>query len=182
MYINYKALITLSERGYYLPRLFISVYIILIIICTSKSNVTVENWIRQSPYENILAVMDIFCSNKDLLLNKTEEFNQKEIELLKYVKENIDYDSKMEIITDEDAYYWQYVLLQHLNDEDKNIKYYGQSKLLYKLITLQNKIGKVDYMVYFNKTDTFNKLKDKLFENAVIIYENEAGGILKNNN
>lgn len=44
-----------------------------------------------------------------------------------------------------------------------------------------NKIGKVDYIVYFTKSEFYEKEKEKLFENAEIIYENEAGGILKYN-
>lgn len=44
------------------------------------------------------------------------------------------------------------------------------------------KINNVDYIVYFNRSKMFNLLKNEynLFEN--VIYENEAGGILKYNN
>ena len=44
-----------------------------------------------------------------------------------------------------------------------------------------NKIGKVDYIIYFKKAGFYRKTKEKLFNNAEIIYENEDGGIVKYN-
>ncbi len=36
-------------------------------------------------------------------------------------------------------------------------------------------------MIYFTKSEFYEKTKETLFENAEKIYENEAGGILKYN-
>lgn len=44
-----------------------------------------------------------------------------------------------------------------------------------------NKIGKVDYIIYFKKAEFYIKTKEKLFDRAEIIYENEDGGIVKYN-
>ena len=180
LYCNYKTLILLSQNGNYLPRLFLTLYVLLMIICTLCSNVNV-GYRLNNPYENVLAVMDIFGANKDLLLNKQEELNQEELEILKYVKYNIDNNSQIEIISDENTYYWQYALLQHLNKEDEEIKYNGQKKLIYKHQFLENKLNEMDYIVCFYKSEKYNKLKDKLLKNTEIIYENEAGAILKYN-
>lgn len=181
-FINYKALVLISEKNKWLSRLLIYAYIILAIICTIFSNVEVEYWIR-NPYENALSVMDIFGANKTILLNKPREYTQEELEILRYVRNNLNYNSKIEVVTDENAYYWQYVLLRYINKEEVFIeKPRGQSELTTKWKLLNKKINKVDYMVYFNRSEKYNKLKDKMFENSEIIFENSAGGILKYKN
>ena len=180
LYCNYRALILLFEKGKYLPRLFLSFYIVLIVVCTAFSNMHVAYRLR-NPYESIITVMEIFEANKDLLLNKDKEYNQEELKILKFAKENLDFNSEVEVITDETAYYWQYVILQHLNKNDEYIEYAGQKKLLYKFQMLEDAIDKVDYMIYFNKSKKYKQLEDKLFVDAEIIYENESGGILKYN-
>ena len=43
------------------------------------------------------------------------------------------------------------------------------------------KVGIVDYMIYFNRSDYYEEAKDILFENGEIIYQNEMGGIIKYN-
>ena len=60
-------------------------------------------------------------------------------------------------------------------------KSFGQAELTTKWVSLEKKINKVDYMVYFKKSKRYQEMKDILFENAQIIYQNEAGGILKYN-
>lgn len=181
-FTNYKALILIYEKNKHISRLFIYTYIFLMIFYTMVSNVKVEYYIR-NPHENILSVMEIFGANKTILLNKPKEYTQSEIEILEYVKNNLDLsDSKIEFVTDENAYYWQYVLLNYINKEDKFIgKAGGQRELTTKWVYLENKIKKVDYIVYFNKSERYKKMENKLFEDSEIIYENESGGILKYN-
>lgn len=182
-FTNYKALVLISEKNKWLSRLLIYAYISLAIICTIFSNVKVEYWVKRNPYENVLSVMDIFGANKTILCDKPREYTQKELEILRYVKDNLDYNSKIEVVTDENAYYWQYVLLRYVNKEDyfkENPR--GQMELTIKWQLLENKINKVDYIVYFNKSEKYNELKDKMFENSEIIFENSAGGILKYKN
>lgn len=179
-FTNYKALLLIYEKNKYLSRLFLYSYLILMIICTAVSAVKMEYYIR-NPYENILSVMDIFGANKTILLDKPKEYNQKEIEILSWVNENLDYSEQIEFVTDENAYYWQYVLLRYVNKEEYFVNNpCGQAELTTKYFYTEEKITNSDYyMVYFNKSEKFNKLKDKLFEYAEIIYENEAGGVLK---
>ena len=179
-YCNYRALMLIYEKGNYLPRILLGSYVFMMIICTIFSNIEVEYRIS-NPYESMISVMEIYAANKDLLLNKEKEYNQKEIEILKYAYENLNSNLEYEIVTDETAYYWQYAILEHLNKADAQIKYSGQKKLMYKLQTLEKNLDKVDYIIYFNKSKKYEQLKDKLFVNAETIYENEAGGILKYN-
>jgi hypothetical protein len=55
----------------------------------------------------------------------------------------------------------------------------GQGRLFIKYIESPKKIGKVDYMIYFKKSEFYEQNKEILFENVDVIYENEAGGIVK---
>ena len=55
----------------------------------------------------------------------------------------------------------------------------GERKLSIKMMYVGKRAGKVDYMIYFNRGYFYNYYKDVLTENAEIVYENEAGGILK---
>lgn len=179
-FTNYKALLLIYDKSKYLSRLFLYSYLILMIICTAVSAVKMEYFIR-NPYERIWSVMDIFGANKTILLDKPKEFNQKEIDILTWVDKNLDYNKQIEFVTDENAYYWQYVLLSYVNKEEYFINNpHGQYELTTKWFYTEEKITNSDYyMVYFNKSKKFSELKGKLFENAEIIYENEAGGVLK---
>jgi len=179
LYYNYKALIQLSENKINLSRIFIGWYIILMIVYTGFSNVKVAYYLG-NPFETPFSVMEIFGANKTIMFDKPIEFNQKELEILKYAKNNLDYNKKIEIVEDEQPNYWAYVLLRYFNHEELTDMYEeGQDKLNFKRFLLEKNINKVDYMIYFFKSEKYEELKDKLFVNSEIIYENEAGGILK---
>lgn len=179
-YCNYKALILISEKNKIIPRILISLYVLLMIILTIFSNVKVEYYLN-NPFETPLSVMEIYGANKTIMFEKPIDFNQKELEILKYARKNLDYNSEIEVVEDEQPNYWAYVLLRYINHEELTDQYYGQQKLNCKRYLLEENINKVDYMIYFNKSQKYAELKDKLFENSEIIYENEAGGILKYN-
>ena len=179
LYANYKALILIYEKNKLLPRTIIGIYVTLMIICTIFSNVKVED-VLVNEDENILSVMEIFGANKTILLDKEEQFNQDEIEILKYAKDNLDYNSKIEVVADRKPYYWAYTILRYVNYEEQFTKIgKGQNKLNLKVYLLPTKINKVDYMIYFKKDEAYKTLEDKLFENSKIIFENNAGGILQ---
>lgn len=186
-FINYKALIYIFENNSkYLSRLFLGAYLILLVVCTYFSDVKIIESTSNDD-ENLLSVMEIFGANKTLLQYKVSEYNQKELEIVKYANKNLDFDKKIEVVADHRTYYWAYVLLGYTDhDEIYNSKLYGGQVLLEKKWeNLTEKIEKnndLNYIIYFNKSKKFSELKNKLFENAEIIYENEAGGILKYNN
>jgi len=61
---------------------------------------------------------------------------------------------------------------------------YGQLLLEKKFINMENKITnkeKIDYIIYFNKSAVYDTLEDEIFKNSEIIYQNDAGGIVKYN-
>lgn len=184
-FINYKALIDLYENGSkYLSRLFIYAYILLLIVSTifSKVNIIESTY---NPDENILSVMEIFGANKTLLKYATSDYNQEELEIISYAKQNLDFNSKIEIVSDHRTYFWSYVLLRYTDNDEmfEERIYSGQDLLGEKWSKLDEKIknNKLDYVIYFNKSKKYASLKDILFENSEIIYQNESGGILKYN-
>jgi len=182
IYCNYKALLKLSENSNYLPRLFIGAYIFLMIVCTIFSNVKLVGDALNNPDENILSVMEIFGANKTMLFNRAPRLNQDEIDILMYARENLDYNSKIEVVTEGIQYYWSYVLLRYVNHEEAmDAQGYGQFKLNIKTSLLSKNINKVDYIIYFNRSEFYKRLEDRLFDNSEIIYENDFGGILKYN-
>ena len=177
-----KTLIMLSKKGKYLPRLFIITYIFLMIISIPLSNIKVE-YILKNEKENITSVMEIFQANKTILFNKPAELNKNEIELVKYAQKNLEHNKKTEVICDENTYYWTYVLLRFTSKENEyKESVNGQRALATKNYYISEEINNVDYMIYFTSSNKYKELQDKLFENATIIYENSAGGILKYNN
>lgn len=181
-FVNYKALLLIYEKNKYLSRLFLYAYLTLMIICTFFSTVKVEDYIR-NPYENILSVMEIFGANKTILLDKPKEYNHKEIDILKWVNENLDYDNEIDFLTDVTAYYWTYALLNYYNTTmNFDNAYSGQTLLMYNYKYLPQKLNNVDYLIYFKKSNAYKVLETRIQKNAEIIYENEAGGILKYNN
>lgn len=182
---NYKALIYISETKFaILSKIFIYGYMMLMIIYVMC--VPVKAGIRPTvnPDENIFTVMDIFNNNKSLVLYKISEYNQAELELMEYAKENLNLNSKIEIIGDHRTYYWSYVLLEYVNIQEEYKEIRGQKLLSTKWEDLMEKginSQETDYVIYFNKSYLYKNLKKQLFENAEIIYENDAGGILKYN-
>lgn len=180
MYCNYKALI--SFKGKYISKVLLAIYILILSIYVAFSNTKMEDVLKNED-ENILSVMEIYGANKTILTKKQPQFNQEEIEILEYVENNLDYNSSIEVVTDHKAYYWSYTLLRYINNEESLKRYSkGQNKLNLKVYLLPQKINKVDYIVYFKKSDIYNKMKDKMFQNSEIIYENNSGGILKYKN
>lgn len=186
-FVNYKALIYIYEKdAKYFSRLFIVAYVVLMVICTVFSNVAIKE-AGMNEDENLLSVMEIFGANKAIMLYKKSDYNQNELEIIKYAKANLDFSTRIELIADHRTYYWAYPLLRYTDkDEVFYTSTYGeQAELGRKWANLQKKVtneNELDYIIYFNRSKLYKRVKNVLFENSEIVYENEAGGILKYNN
>lgn len=178
-FCNYKALLLISEKSKNITRLLLIAYALGGIIYTIFSCIKVD-YVLKNVNENIFSLYEIFGANKTIMLNKPTDFNQSELDIIKFTKNNLNYNKKIGIIADEQPNYWAYVLLRYSNEDDNN-KYWGQDKLNYRRYMLEKNIDQYDYIIYFNKSKMYDKLKNDIFENAETIYENSAGGILKYN-
>jgi len=182
LYCNYKALIVLSEKGNYFPRLFIVAYILIILMGTLFPDVKMENTLARKMAdvkETVMSVTDIFEVNNYILFFKPAIYNQKELEILMYARENLDYTKKIEIISDDTT--WTYTLLRYINKEpDFEGKIWGEKYLVGKVFLLEENVKKADYIIYFKNDYLFKYFEKNLFNKDIeIIYENEYGGILK---
>lgn len=184
LYCNYKALILLSEKGNYFPRLFICVYILIIAIGTLFPDAKMKNTLARKMSEvkeTLISVTDIFEVNNYMLFCKPAIYNQEELDILMYAKDNLDYNKKIEILSDNTT--WTYVLLRYVNKEPSfEGKVWGERYLVGKVFLLEENINKADYIIYFKNSYIFKHFENKLSGNAEIIYENEFGGILKYKN
>ena len=173
-YLTYKGLLIGYEKNKYVPAIFTGLYIIAIVISLLffKVNITLGEVDEE---ENILQVADIYGVNK-VILERPRDLQRKELEILEYVKNNISEDKTVEIAGDAEQGYWGYSILRRINNDDKHS---GEDKLSWKMIKVGERAGKVDYVVYFNRGFFYRYWKDELWENAEIVYENEAGGILQ---
>lgn len=178
LYCNFKALVKLNEKDKIIPIICTFGYVVILGVYLVFSNTKMEDVLFNKD-ETIFSVVEVFGANKTILTKKQEQFNQNEIAILMYAKENLDKTTKIEVVADPKPYYWAYVLLRYFNHEDFTYKYSGQQRLNAKLYKLKDNINNVDYVIYFNKSKEYNKYKDRLFNNSKIIYENEAGGIIK---
>lgn len=173
-YLNYKGIIISYEKKKWVSCVCIGGYIVAIIINLLFYNESIPHG-KIDTDENIFQVVDIYGANKTILKN-TKDLTQSELELLKYVRDNIPEDKIIEIAGDTEQGYWGYAILRIINDDDEHG---GESKLTWKMIKVGLKAGKVDYILYFNRGVFYQVWKEILWENAELVYENEVGGILQ---
>lgn len=180
IYYNFKALIKIRDKNSYLPNLLVLMYIILIIIELFFSRVKMNGNETENKYENIFEVAQIFAANKNILEKQEIELNRKEMEILKYAKDNLDLNSHIEVVSDPKQYVWNYVFIRHIKEDDE-IKYTGKHGLVQKVaIRLEKDLDNAEYIIYFKRSGSFRYFENRIFSNEYrIIFENEAGGIVK---
>ncbi len=181
-YFYYRAIqmLTTQKNGKLMSIILTFGYIGLIALSLVYIHVPVVYLVDRTT-ENVSAITEIFGANKTIITEKPVEYNQDEIEILRWVRENLDYNTEIEVVTDENAYYWAYTLLRYVNlDEEFEGLYVGQPELSAKLFyLLEYNIKKADYVVYFNKSDRYKELSDEIFDKAEVVFENSAGGVVK---
>ena len=183
LYMNFKGLMYLYEKDKAKPWSIVTFYVMLIVF----NLLFIDAPLGKEPInenENIVNVVEIFGVNKTIIVDREIDYNLDEIEILHYAKENLDFDNDtIEFMGDPEQLFWEYGLLGYVNYDDFLVdpRYGGQDRLTLKAINAHEKIGKVDYMVYFNKSNFYKEVEDIIFENGEVIYENDAGGIIKYN-
>lgn len=183
-YFNGRSLIYISEKSKTVPSLILGSYILMILINIFFTNKPLS-YMGTAEDENIVDICDIFRANKTIICKRKTGYLPDEIEIMKYAKNNIDFSKEdLEIICDPMQMYWSYDLLYYINYEEwldvYNLTHNPpEFKFNAKFLTSFQKVGKVDYMVYFKKCNMYNLKKDILFEDGEIIFENEGGGIIK---
>ncbi len=174
-YLNFKGFLVVFEKNKWIPSICVTVYILAIILSSVLCNDSVENKIPNK-HENISQLLDIYQTNKIILMNTDKDLTTDEIEVLRYVNDNIPKDKTVEVAGDLKQGFWTYAMLRRIN---KDIDSSGQLLLEMKMMLIHREIGKVDYLIYFNRGEYYKKLEKLLVQNTEVVFENEAGGVLK---
>lgn len=177
-YLNYKGLVEIYKKYPKVSFGIVGFYSVLIVLNLLFINTTLENQ-ELNPNERLTTVVEVFGANKTILKYKKTDFYKDELELLKYLKDNISYDNKVEIVGDMEQGYWAYTLTRYLNNKEQEYTGKGQNGLTLKMINAKNDIEKADYIIYFNRTDYYKSLKERIHELGNIVFENSSGGIVK---
>lgn len=176
-YLSFKGgLMVANKGGKALTISYLGVYIVAIIITLVFFDTNISPGIIDKN-EKFWQVADIYGANKTIL-ESPKDVNKDEIELIRYFRNNIPEDAKIEVAGDYDQVFWEYSLIRRIN---KDIEDDGQVCLEKKTIYVGERAGKVDYVLFFNRGNFYIQWKDKLWENAELVYENDVGGILKYN-
>ena len=90
IYMSFKGLMYIFEKSKIKAALMLGVYALIIIVSLIfiDAKILISN---VNPYENPLNVAEIFGVNKTFIFNREEDLNLKELDILKYAKENIDF-------------------------------------------------------------------------------------------
>lgn len=154
--------------------IFIYFYIVILYVSLMCNNVFITK--DTHTHETILDVMDIYGINKTILFFLEKDYTAQEIEILKYFKNNVEISENTEILIlgEPKQEFWFWGFLNYRNRENPEIPI--------KDIDIEewNENKKYDYLIYFNRSNTFKKEKDKINLNKKIIYTNKSGGILQN--
>ncbi len=182
IYINFKALMYIFEENKATVYSLLGFYIVLIVLNMLFADAPLGKG-PGNPNENISNLVEIFGVNKTIIKTREIDYNLDEIEILEYVKENLDLSNdKIEFLADSEQIFWEYGMLDYINYDTffEEPSYSGQDKLTLKAMYAYQKIGRVDYIVYFNRSFYYNELDEKKFlESGQIVFENEAGGIIR---
>ena len=177
-YLNYKGLVEIYKKYPKISFGIVGFYTVLIILNLLFVDTTLENR-ELNPNERLTTVVEVFGANKTILKYKKTDFYKEELELLKYLEDNISYDNKVEIIGDMEQGYWAYTLTRYLNNKEQSYTRKGQNGITLKMLNAKNDIEAADYIIYFNRTDYYKVLQQRIHELGDIIFENNFGGIVK---
>lgn len=179
-YLNFKGIIEIYNKNSKISFSIISVYLILILINLTFTNTKIQHSVGRTN-ESLATIVEIFGVNKDIIKNHDIDLNNKQMQILKYFTNNIDYDKKVEFVCDMEQYFWTYSLTRYINNNDKSLdeQVAGQHLLELKCESTERNIDDAEYIVYFNEAKNYEQLKEKIFVQGNIIFENEVGGIIE---
>lgn len=183
MYLNYKGIILLCQKSKVIPLTSIVAYIAIVIITLGFGNVKMRN---QKKYyledEKVYDFANIYGANRDILKNHETDLYYDEIQILKYMNENLSKDSRIEVIGDSEQCFWQYALTEYINNKDSENDLYGEHKIKKKLFDTTQDIYKADYIVCFKRSFPYNTLKGDIAQiDGETIIENDYAKIIKCN-
>lgn len=173
--LNFRALMYIYEKRKRVPFVIIGIYIALLAMYVITIPTHMENE-PVSTRENSITIMDIYGANKDIILNSSTEYTYREIKLLKYIMNNYDLENDYLIVGNLE---WGYSFTQHIESNENTKNRHGQNRFDATCWEYDNLIDSSKYIIYFNRTANYKLHKEKVFENAKVIYSNDVGGLVE---
>ena len=163
-----------SIKGKIITILYISIYIILLIVSLIAINVKVTKKVTTD--ETLMDVMEIYGLNKTILTEWETDFTSEEIEILKFVHEEIEIKENTEILIlgEPKQEYWFWGIFNYKNREDP------ETLITSNDIDMWNNNEKFEYLICFNRSGYVEYYKEDIDLNKEIIYSNESGTVYKN--
>ena len=177
-YFNFKGLYYLYEKNKKAPYILCFLYIIILIISFNLFDFEkIKNTFKNT---RNLCVSEVYNVNKYLIFDTKADIYIWENELLKYAKDNLDKNKKIEILGNEQQIMWAYDLLDYISYYKEMDRLGHQEKLRFKYMN-NEVIENADYIICFYRSNFYRNYDKTLLENKEVIYENVFGKIIKNN-
>ena len=174
IYMFFKGLVFIETKRKSIPIFFLIIYVAMLISAVIRLDVKIEQT-RINKNEKLTTVMDIFCANNTLIKNEVPVYNQSELEIMRYMSNNIDFEKNVVILGMPIQIFWVYSIFDYTSIEEGIL----QEQVCY--VKSLYKDEEYDYIVYFNKVmRIFNEEEtQKIFKDMEHIIKNESGGVLK---
>ena len=134
-YINFRSINNIFEKDKAKAGIMLGVYIFIIGINLIFIKMPLNH---DSKNESIVNIAEVFGVNKTMIIDRKEDLNPKEIEILKYAKENLNFDENIvEFLGEDEQIYWIYSMLRYINYEENVEKLrkriWRARKVIYKI-------------------------------------------------
>ncbi len=177
-YINFKGLYYLYEKKKLIPYLIVVVYVVILVI--SSFNFSIKNVSNRLKDYRFTGFAELYNVNRALTLQAGIDFYDQEMELMKYARDNLDKNKKIELLGTEQQIIWAYKLLDYYYSYPEMGEQWFQKKLTYKHMNGEI-IDNADYVICFYRTSFYKEYDKTLLENKEVVYENSFGKIVKVN-
>jgi len=168
-YIAFKAIIFIDKKSEYISIILVFTYAFLAIIHLFAF--TGEPTKIYAFYTNNMSVFHI---NNSLLNKKEIGYTKEELEIIKFVNDNIDFNKKIKVVGDEHKILWFYSMFEYKNLGGLDIPNISEIQNEKEYIA-----DEYQYIIYFKNTEMFEKNYTKVLTDGEIIMENDLGGVLK---
>jgi len=176
-YIVFKGLVYLYEKKKMIPYIVLVVYIAILAFAYIKFyNTPIKNTLEN--YKPV-SVAEIYISNKVMIKQTACDYHIYELQLMEYVKNNLDKDKKIEMLGSEQQILWVYPLLDYYYYYPEMENFWFQHKLTYKHGNKEI-IENADYIICLYRSNFYNEYDESLLENKEVLYENVFGKVIKN--
>lgn len=177
IYIFICELYVLSKRDILLPISIIATYLILVTFTIAEVDKRVYNKSYMWGQENVSsAVTNIYQFNKEKLNKQNITFTNEEMQIIKKLYQEVEMGTPVYIVDSKLEQLWFYSMTGTTSHTSLD-GFYDEN---YIDIDAWND-RKCDYLIYFNTTEYWNKNKEQILKDTTTIFENEYGGIIKNN-